>query len=425
MLRCRNSWDRRPSVLLIVLTAISPLASSCARTGTPVSTLSAQTAAPERVTVSLRQVRRHVRATGTIQPVEAVTIRVPELQEQGDMILIKVAPSGARVAPGDVVAEFDRTRILERARDAKAKFEDLEHQVEQRKAQQNSDREQRASELQQAQADLDKARLDLRKGPLLSDIDRMKAEERLDIARRHVASLRKIAEIRSRGEAADLRILELQRDRQKLALERAETNAAMLQIRASIAGMVAQEAVWRRGGDSQGPPQEGDQLWPGQAIMRIFSSTDMEVQLSLAEPDRAGVDEQTKALVRLDAYPALVFKAHFEAASPVASSLLDSPVRVFPARFLLDDHDPHLLPDLTAAVDLETGPPAPVPAIPRAAIRYRNGQPYVLQEAASGRRETPVVFGAFDDAWVEIRSGLKPGDAVLLPSPAAAGGGSR
>ena len=149
--------------------------------------LAAQVAA-----ISRRQITRHVRATGTVQPVDAVTVMVPEIVDAGNnVILTKILPSGAIVKPGDVVAEFDRTKLLDQARDANAKYQDLLHQVEQKKAQHRADDERRASELQQAEADLAKAQLDLRKGPLLSEIDRLKAESKLDIAQEHVASLKK------------------------------------------------------------------------------------------------------------------------------------------------------------------------------------------------------------------------------------------
>jgi multidrug efflux pump subunit AcrA (membrane-fusion protein) len=375
---------------------------------------------PGTAAVTMRHFTRHVRATGTVQPVEAVTIRVPQLTEGGDIILTRVIANGSVVKPDEIVAEFDRTKPLDQARDAKAKYEDLRHQVEQKESQHRSDNERRASELQQAEADLSKAQIELRKGPLLSEIDRLKAENKLEIAKLHVASLKKSIDARRRSETADREILALQRDRQKLAMERAERNADLLQIRAPIAGMVALEAVWRRGGDSQGPPQEGDQLWPGQALMRIFSSADMEVQLDVAEPDGAALTPGTQALVRLDAYPSLVFKAHFDSASPVASSLLDSPIRTFPARFRIDDHDPYLLPDLSAAVDIEVNPPSAVPSVPRAAVHRRGGRAYVTRVAGSGeRREIEVALGAFDDSYVEVKSGLAEGDQVLLRAEAS------
>jgi hypothetical protein len=79
----------------------------------------------------------------------------------------------------------------------------------------------------------------------------------------------------------------------------------------------------------------------------------MEVQAYVSEPDGAVLVPGAKALVRVDAYPDLVFRARLEAASPVASSLLEVPIKTFGARFKLEQTDPHLLPDLSAAVILE------------------------------------------------------------------------
>jgi hypothetical protein len=50
-----------------------------------------------------------------------------------------------------------------------------------------------------------------------------------------------------------------------------------------------------------------------------------------------------------------VFDAHLESASPAASSSLGSPLKAFSARFRIDQHDPRLLPDLSAAVEIESG----------------------------------------------------------------------
>jgi membrane fusion protein (multidrug efflux system) len=256
-----------------------------------------------------------------------------------------------RVKTGDVLAEFDRTKEQDNARDAKAKFDDLAHQVEQRQAQNRADAAKRASDLQAAEADLAKAELELRKGPLLSEIDRLKNEVKAEAAREHVASLKKSSGFHDQADAAAVRILELQRDRQKVSLDRALSNADKLQIHAPLDGMVALENVWRN--NSMGKPQEGDQLWPGQPLIRLFNPSEMEVRAQVGEPDDLALIPGCRATVRLDAYPDLVFEAHMVSASPVASSALGSPIKTFSARFRLDKSDPHLLPDLSAAVVLE------------------------------------------------------------------------
>ncbi len=301
---------------------------------------------------------REVRATGTIQAVRAHTIQVPQIAGQsGRMTLVKLIPNGTPVKAGDVLAEFDRTQQVDAARDAQAKFDDLGHQVRQKEAQNLSEAEKRSGDIKQAEADLAKAEIQLKKGPVLSEIDRLKNEEKASNARKRVESLNKINQAKTLAEAAALRILELQRDRQKVALERAQTNAEKLEVKAPIAGMVALETIWR--GGSMGNAQEGDQLYNGQPLLKIFDPTQMEVHTLVGEPDGAVLKPGTFATVFLDAYPDAKFQARFHSASPVATTALGSPIKNFTARFRLEASDQRLLPDLSAAVVVTAGSERP------------------------------------------------------------------
>jgi multidrug resistance efflux pump len=296
--------------------------------------------------------RHEVRLTGVIQAVHYFTVLVPQLGGQGGRVtLTRIIANGVLVKSGDVLAEFDRTQELDNARDAKAKFDDLSHQVEQRQAQNRADAAKRAADLQAAEADLAKAELELRKGPLLAEIDKLKNEVKADAAREHVASIKKSSAFHDQADAAAVRILELQRDRQKVNLDRALGNADKLEIHAPLDGMVALTNVWRN--NSMGKAQEGDQLWAGQPLIRLFDPSEMEVRAQVGEPDDAALTPGCRATVLLDAYPNLTFEAHMISASPVAASALNSPIKTFTARFRLDKSDAHLLPDLSAAVVLK------------------------------------------------------------------------
>lgn len=296
---------------------------------------------------------RTIRATGTIEAVRAYTVQAPRIEGQAQgpqsrLTLVRLAPNGTKVKEGDVLAEFDRTSQVDAAREAKAKYEDLAQQVRQKAAENRSEAEKRSLEVRQAEADLGKAEIQLKKGPVLSDIDRMKNEEKASSARARLASLKKSDASRKTAEAAALRILELQMQRQKVALERAERNADRLVLKAPIAGMVALENIWRNG--SMGAAQEGDQIWGGQALLKIFDPAQMQVRAFISEPDRAVLKPGTLALVNLDAYPDAAFQATFDSASPVATSAMGSPIKNFAARFRLAQADSRLLPDLSAAV---------------------------------------------------------------------------
>ena len=303
----------------------------------------------EPKTADNSSVRHQIRATGTVQAVHSFSVQTPQISGQGGRLtLSSMVPNGSVVKPGAVLAEFDDTQEIDNALQAKAKFEDLSHQVDQRRAQNQSDSEKRSSDLQRAQGDLQKAEIELKKGPLLSEIDRLKNEAKVEDARAHVASLQKSNHFHDLSDAAALRVLELQRDRQKVAMERSQRNSERMSVKAAIPGMVALENIWRNG--SMGHAQEGDQLWSGQTLLRIFDPSEMEVRTQVGEPDGAVLVPGSKAIVSLDAYPGLTFTAHFESASPVAASALGSPIKTFAATFRLDKPDPHFLPDLSAAV---------------------------------------------------------------------------
>jgi len=411
-MRLRRSTPRAGWVLLACSVL---LLAGCEAKTAPITSNTPSAEHFKRVRVRFDRLRRTVRSNGVIQAVNALTIRVPQIYGQGgNMTVTRIAATGAEVKEGDVLAEFDRTKLVDNARDAQARFEDLRHQVEQRKQQHRAEAEQRAANRQQAEADLAKAQLELRKGPILSEIDRLKNQAKLEDAQAHVASLKLSDHFHDVSDTADIKILELQRDRQRLAWERAQASSEKLEIKAPIPGMVARESVWHQG--TMGPAQEGDQLWPGQPILRIFDPSAMQVEVAVGEPDGAALTEGLPATVRLDAYPALTFQAHFDSASPVATTMADTSVRTFPARFRMDQRDPHLLPDLSAAVDLEVIAKEPALLVPRAAVHYGDGKPFVTRAKGGGAsEEREVKVGASDNTWVEITSGLDRNDEVLVP----------
>lgn len=329
--------------------ALAILVTSCSRT-TPQTTLAASPA------MGAPRAKREIRLTGTVEALHSSKVLVPQIWgKAGPLTLTKLIPNGGRVQVGDLIAVFDATDQIDQARSTEAKYEDLGHQVEQKAAQNRADAEKRASDLKQAEADLAKAEMELQKGPILSEIERLQNIAKAEMSKRHVESLKKSNGFHDKADAAALRILELQRDRQKVALDRAQTNVAKLELHAPISGMVAHQSLYRY--NSMGHAQEGDQLYRGQALVSIFDPSEMLVRCAVGEPDGAALIDGARATVYLDAYPDLALPGHFEFASPVAASALGSPIKTFTAIFKLDRSDPHLMPDLSAAVVVE-GPPA-------------------------------------------------------------------
>jgi hypothetical protein len=309
--------------------------------------------------VTLASDGRIVRATGIVQALQWKSLRVPQLSGvtatgSPEITLTRLIPNGAKVSQGDILIEFDRLNLLDQERDARAKLEDLEHQLQEKKAQVESLQTTRGSEIREAQADIERAELQLRKGPVLSVLDRLKNEAKAEDAKARLESLMRSNAMRLTSEKASVRILELKLDRQSVTLERIRTNLERLVIKAPHDGMVAHENTWRQG--SMGPPQVGDRMWPGMPIVRIFNPDRMVVQATVDEPDFGSVSRASRAKVFLDAYPGESFDAKLQAASPVATTGLDTPVRNFVVTFEIEQRSPNLLPDLSAALEIERTP---------------------------------------------------------------------
>src|SRR5262249_60614458 len=123
--------------------------------------------------------------------------------------------------------------------------------------------------------------------------------------------------------AAALRVLELQRDRQKIAMERTQNNIEKMEIHAPLSGMVVHEMTRR--GNSLGHAQEGDLMYRGFPLVSIFDPSEMQVRCSVNEPDLLALLQGVKATVTLDAYLGRRIPANFVSASPVAPACLAAP----------------------------------------------------------------------------------------------------
>ncbi len=327
---------------------------SCAQPGAePAKTAGAEPPAGPSVTGSLAEaVAPNVRLNGVIEAVRSTRVIVPRLSGPATRLtLTNLIPNGTMVEAGDTVAQFDPLVYLGLARQAAADFEDLRYQVRQQEAENAASAQQRRSALEDAEAELARALLEVGKAEILSDVDRRQNDLRAQRARRHVESLLRSNPDREAADRAALRILELQRDREELRYERVQANLDRLQVRAPLPGMVAHAVRYRSG--TMVHPQEGDQLYRNDSLLSIFDPTEMLVRAEVGEPDGAFLVPGLEATVHVDAYPDMALRARFESASPIASSALGSPIKTFSAVFRLDESDPRLMPDLSAAAVLD------------------------------------------------------------------------
>ena len=295
-----------------------------------------------------------LRFKGTTEAVQARSIQAPLLagQQVGTLTITRLAHSGTRVKQGDLLVEFDRQAQLRDFIDKQAQSNDENDKVLEEQAKEAAAKAKDETEIVQAESSLRKAELEMQKVELLSRIDAEKAQEDLDEAQATLSQLKETFDLKRKAGQAAIRILEIQRDRTRETMLHAQANAALMQIRSPIDGIVVFNTIWKQG--NMGEVQEGDQVRPGVAFMQVVDPTLMEVRVAVNQEDLLALRVGQKATVHLDAYPDLRFQGELQSIDPMGKNGdFSAKLRSFAASFSIEGNDPRLMPDLSAAIDVQ------------------------------------------------------------------------
>ena len=217
---------------------------------------------------------RSVRLTGTVEAVQATAITAPRLmgQNQNSLIIMRMINAGTTVKPGDPLVEFDRQEQLRNALDRRAELVDFEQQIKKRKAEEVAARATDDSTLKQAESSLEKARLELVKNDMLPKIQAEKNTLAFEEAQARLKQLQETYELKRQAAAADIRILEIRRDRAETNMKQAESNAERMLITSPLPGVAVIKTTFKNGGNMV-EFMEGDEVRPGQPVIRYGCAT--------------------------------------------------------------------------------------------------------------------------------------------------------
>jgi multidrug resistance efflux pump len=297
-----------------------------------------------------------VRLHGTVEAVRTRTVVVPRLAGQTlpNLVITYLVPPGSPVKPGDLLVEFDRQEQRRQAFDRQAELNDLAEQIGRKRADQAAAKAKDETELVEAKNDVERARLEIRKNELLPKVDAEKNNLALEQAEARYNQLQTTFDLKRKAEAADLRILEIRRERAQRALSYAEGNAALMEVRAPFEGLAVIKTTFRNSGMVE--IQQGDEVRPGIPIIDIVDPTAMQVRAKVNQADVPKLAVGQAAVVRLDGFPELEFPGKVVAVGPLAvQGSFSRYVRSFTALIEISGTHPQLMPDLTASVQIGGG----------------------------------------------------------------------
>ncbi len=364
-------------------------------------------------TVARRDFVKSVRLSGSVEAVEATTISTPRLAGQNNqsLVITSLVRPGTMVRAGDLVVEFDRQDQLKNALDRRVELNDLEQQIRKKQAEGNAARARDDSELMQAQSSLGRAQLEILKNEMLPKIQAEKNTQALEEAQAKVRQLKTTYDLKRAAADADLRILQIRRDRAENAMRQAESNADRMAIKSPIGGMAVLRSIWKS--NNMAEVQEGEEVRSGMPIVDVVNPASMRVRAKVNQADIGVLKPGLSVRIGLDAYPDLSFTGRVSQISPLAvTSALSPKVRNFIALIAVDGAHPNLMPDLTASLDVEIERQPRALIVPRDALRFDGEQVLVRVRKGNDVADQTVTVGSMNAHEAVITSGLTDGAVI-------------
>lgn len=209
-------------------------------------------------------------------------------------------------------------------------------------------------------------------------------------------------------------------DDAKAKLEKARRDAAVVEtdlgyavIRSPITGTVASVAT-----------QEGETVaasFNAPTFATIIEDGALELIALVDETDIGNVAVGNPVTFTVEAFPTQEFGGHVARIAPKGTII--SGVVNFEVMIRIDSPAEVLKPDMTANVSIRTAERQAL-VLPNAAIQREGSDRFVWVDKDGSLTRRAVTVGTRDTSFTEIRSGLGPGDRVLVgPQPGAAEGG--
>lgn len=404
---------------LLLLAVLAALVAGAAYLLSGKTSLTKPASAPDQhIAVARRgNIEQTLRLTGQTSARKSVNMTAPMLrgpESNRSLVLMKLAKPGAHIKKGELVAQIDAQATRDHVDDVADNVKQADADIRKRKAEQEIEWETLQQTLRVAKSDMEKARLDAKTTGLLTEIERELLKLNVEETEARYQQLQKDLPFHKAAYDAEIRILEITKDRQKRHHDRHALDIEKFTIYASMDGLAVMQPTWR--GGEMGQVQEGDQVSPGQLFMKIVNPASMQVEAKANQAESSQLRIGQRVVVRFDAFPGLQLNGHVYSIGALATGgwMQNNYIRSIPVNIQIEGSDPRVIPDLSASADVSLARANDVVTIPLSAIREHNGNSTVLAKAGDSFEERTVTLGIRSSTEVAVVSGLKAGDEVKL-----------
>lgn len=358
-----------------------------------------------------------LRMTGQTSARNFVNVTTPLMrgpESRGSMTLLKLVSGGALVKKGQLIVDIDAQSIQDHIDDIRDTVAAAENDIKKRKSEQSVEWETMQQTLRVTKASFEKARFDAKPSEIRTPIERELMKLSVDESDARYKQQVGDVDQRKLSQAAEIKILELTLERHRRHLARHEHDLTAFRIFSPMNGLAVMGSVWRGGDMAQF--QEGDQVYPGQPIMKVVDPSSMQVEATVSQADSGELRIGQRVRIGVDAFKDLNLngRVYSIGALAVGGWRQNNYIRSVPIRVMVEGTDPRLIPDLSAHADvlLETIPSQL--QVPISGVTEEGGKATVQVRGGIGWATRGVTLGKRNNTNVAITSGLKAGEEIRL-----------
>jgi len=360
---------------------------------------------------------------GQLLALKSVTVTAP-LEAGSDLQILKLVKNGSMVKPGDVVVEFDATKLQQTARQKQSDLKQAEGEIDQIQAQARLTEEQDKTDLMKARYDVERAKLDASKAEILSKIEGEEDQLALADAEQKLKQAEQKLKSDQADAAADLVGKKQTRDKAQYDMQLAEKQITLLAVKAPIAGLVTMLPNWRASGpfDSGADFKQGDQAWPGAGIAQLPDLSTLVADARVDEVDRGRLQVGLPVTVRVDAVPDKEFQGSLGEISALAKIDFQAGwpfPRNFDLRVKLSEIDQRLRPGMSTTVRAAVDHIPDAILIPAEAAFQKGGQTVAYVLKGSKFEERAIEVARKSEGQLDVTRGVEPGEKVATKDPTA------
>lgn len=213
------------------------------------------------------------------------------------------------------------------------------------------------------------------------------------------------------GKLAEIRVREGDRVKKDQVLALVDRDIAgmtfeLAEVTSPVEGIVGWVFLDKGAGVS--PPSPSPQM--GTAIFRIVKMDKVKVVINVIEKDLPRIKSGQTAEVKVDAYPDRIFSGRVSLVSPV----VDPRTRNAAVEITLSNPGHLLKPGMYARVNIAIKKSREAILIPSYAVLEKGDQKVVFLMRQEKAFSKSVEIGDFGSDLVEVKSGLAPGDTLII-----------